>query len=163
MQVRPAVADDAAAIAEIYGQGIAEREATFRTSPPGAAEMRELVEHGGRAVFLVAEREGHVDGWVRLVPYSPVAAYQGVGEYALYVRREARRQGVGRTLLLALGERARRDGYWKVVGRLFTRNAGSIALARECGFRDVGVHVRHGRLDGEWHDVLVNEWLLDEP
>jgi phosphinothricin acetyltransferase len=28
------------------------------------------------------------------------------------------------------------------------------------GFRDVGLHHRHGRLDGEWRDVLVVERLL---
>jgi phosphinothricin acetyltransferase len=28
------------------------------------------------------------------------------------------------------------------------------------GWREVGVHVRHGRLDGEWKDVVVVERLL---
>jgi phosphinothricin acetyltransferase len=37
-----------------------------------------------------------------------------------------------------------------------------LALARHCGFRAVGVHERHGRLDGEWKDLLVVERLLGE-
>ena len=38
----------------------------------------------------------------------------------------------------------------------------SIALVKSCGWREVGVHRRHGRLDGEWKDVLVVERLLGD-
>ena len=55
---------------------------------------------------------------------------------------------------------AARLGYWKLIAKLFTDNRPSIALGRACGFRDVGVHLRHGRLDGRWRDVLVTERLL---
>jgi phosphinothricin acetyltransferase len=41
-------------------------------------------------------------------------------------------------------------------------NEASLALARRCGFRDVGIHQPHGRLDGEWRDVLVVERLLGD-
>jgi len=33
---------------------------------------------------------------------------------------------------------------------------------RRCGFREVGVHRRHGRLDEGWKDVLVVERLLGD-
>ena len=57
---------------------------------------------------------------------------------------------------------AEERGTWKVIGLLFTTNAPSIALAHRLGFRDVGVYERHGRLDGEWRDVLLLERLLGE-
>ena len=75
---------------------------------------------------------------------------------------EARGQGLGTTLLTALVDAATAAGLGKLIGRLFTSNAASLALARRCGLRDVGVHHRHGRLDGEWRDVLVVERLLGE-
>lgn len=161
MNVRAAATADAQAIAEIYAQGIDDRVATFRTSHPPVEQVASWIEETGREPFLVAEHDGRVEGWVKLSHYSPMPAYEGVGEYALYVRREARRRGVGRALLIALGEAAVQAGYRKVVGKLFTTNEASIELARSMGFRDVGVHVRHGRLEGEWRDVLVNEWLLE--
>jgi phosphinothricin acetyltransferase len=49
-----------------------------------------------------------------------------------------------------------------VIGKLFTSNDASIALAHRCGFSDVGVHRRHARLDGRWKDVLVVEQLLGD-
>lgn len=42
-------------------------------------------------------------------------------------------------------------------------NIASIKLCERCGFTSVGVHRRHGRLDGEWRDVLVVERLLPTP
>lgn len=116
---------------------------------------------GRRFPVLVHERDGAVTGWVRVVPYSPAEFYFGVGEYVLYVDRAIRRQGVGRALLEAACRDAARLGYWKLVGKLFADNAPSIGVARACGFREVGVHVRHGTLDGEWRDVLVVERELD--
>ena len=35
-----------------------------------------------------------------------------------------------------------------------------VTLARRCAFREVGVYERHGRLDGEWKDLLIVERLL---
>jgi L-amino acid N-acyltransferase YncA len=62
----------------------------------------------------------------------------------------------------AVAEAATERGYYKLVGKIFTSNAPSIALVEACGWREVGVHHRHGRLDGEWKDVLVVERLLGD-
>ena len=51
-------------------------------------------------------------------------------------------------------------GYWKIVGLLFPTNAASLGLIRACDFREVGLHQRHGQLDGRWRDVMVVELLL---
>ena len=159
LTTRPAEADDAAAMAAVYREGIEDRVATFQTRPASEAEMAALA--ASEAPVLVAERDGAVVGWARVGPYSdPHDYYAGVGEATLYVARGARGAGVGRELLLALEPAAASAGYHKLVGKIFTSNAASIALVRACGWLDVGVHRRHGRLDGEWKDVLVVEKLL---
>jgi RimJ/RimL family protein N-acetyltransferase len=45
---------------------------------------------------------------------------------------------------------------------LFADNTASRRLVARHGFREVGVHLRHGRIVGEWRDVLVVERLLGE-
>ncbi len=146
-------------MAAIYREGIEDRVATFETRPATEAEMAALAESATPVV--VAERDGTVVGWARVGPYSdPHDYYAGVGEATLYVARGARGAGVGRELLPALEPVAAEAGYHKLVGKIFTTNAASIALVRACGWLDVGVHRRHGRLDGEWKDVLVVEKLL---
>jgi phosphinothricin acetyltransferase len=62
----------------------------------------------------------------------------------------------------AVASAAQERGYYKLVGKIFTSNAPSLALVANCGWREVGVHRRHGRLDGEWKDVVVVERLLGD-
>jgi len=157
MTTRPAEPRDAPAIAAIYGQGIEEREATFETEPPEADACAAWI---GGPLTLVAEIDGAVAGFARVFAYSDRCVYDGVGEYTIYLDRAARGRGVGRALLDALIAAAEAEGFYKLVGKLMADNAASIALARRCGFREVGVHVRHGRLDGVWRDVLVVERLI---
>jgi L-amino acid N-acyltransferase YncA len=161
MIVRPARPEDAAAVAGIYNEGIEDRVATFETDPRAAADMAARIGDP-RQPLLVAERDGEVVGWASVARFRDRCVYAGVGEYTVYVARAARGGGVGRALLEALVPAAEDAAYHKLVGQLFTSNAGSIALARSCGFREVGVHLRHGRLDGDWRDVLVVERLLGE-
>ena len=109
----------------------------------------------------MAEADGQVVAWAAVLSYSDQAPYyQGVGEATMYVERSARRSGVGSSLLEELGRQAEQHGRYKLIGKIFTSNQPSIELIKSLGYREVGVHLRHGRLDGEWKDVLVVERLL---
>jgi phosphinothricin acetyltransferase len=158
--IRHAVAPDAETVAAIYNQGIAERSSTFETEPRAAADIDAWLAAGERLPLLVADEQGRVLGWARILAYSDRAAYAGVGEVSVYVDAAARGRGLGRALLGALERRAVDLGYWKLVGKLFTENAASAGLVKSCGWREVGLHLRHGRLDGEWRDVLLVERVL---
>ena len=159
--IRPAAPTDAIEMARIYNDGVAERVATFETRTKSAGELAELIEGG--ALVLVAERDGEVVAFVKVGPYDDASHYYaGIGEATLYVDRDARRSGAGRALMEAVADAAERRGYYKLVGKIFTSNTPSIALVKACGWREVGVHRRHGRLEGEWKDVLVVERLLGD-
>jgi phosphinothricin acetyltransferase len=157
--IRPATGSDAEAIARIYNQGIDERSSTFETEPRTAADVTNWLASADRLPVLVAD-DGQVTGWARVLAYSDRAAYSGVGEVSVYVDAAARGRGLGRALLEALEQRARELEYWKLVGKLFTDNAASAALVERCGWRTVGLHLKHGRLDGEWRDVKLVERVL---
>lgn len=101
-------------------------------------------------------------GWAASYPYSPRPVYATVAEYSVYVAPEAAGRGVGRALLSALEERAEQGGLHKLTSRIFPENTASLALARSLGFREVGLHRRHARLDGVWRDVVTVEVLLGE-
>jgi phosphinothricin acetyltransferase len=155
-QARPA---DAERIAGIYNQAIEERTATFQTKAQRPAEIATGIERG--ELWLVAEHQDTVAGWARIGPYDAHDYYANIGEATVYVERAARQRGAGRALLNALAREGQRRGYHKLVGKIFTSNRPSTALVRSCGWCEVGVHRRHGRLAGEWKDVLVVERLLD--
>jgi len=161
--VRVARAADAEAVAEIYNQGIAERGATFETAPRTAADLRARIEQApDRFPVIVAEDAGSVVGWASIGSYRERPCYAGVGEFSVYIHRDARGRGVGRALLDRLVDEARARGYWKLLSRVFPANTASLGLCRALGFREVGTYEKHGRLDGRWLDVVIVERLIPE-
>ena len=161
--VRAATADDAAAIAHIYNQGIEERVATFETEPRTTEQMTAwLAERAGRHPVVVVERAGAVVAWAAASLYRSRPCYAGVAEFSVYVDRAARGSGAGRVALGALIEECEAMGFWKLVSRVFPENAASRALCRALGFREVGTYRRHARLDGVWRDTVIVERLLGE-
>ena len=161
VRIRAARKDDAPRLAEIFNQGIEDRVATFQTARQDAAALASVI--AGERPVVVGELDGEIAGWAKVGAYDDDHDYYaGVGEATLYVAREARRLGLGKSLLEALARKAESRGFHKLIGKIFTSNEASIALVRECGWREVGVHLRHGRLDGEWKDVLVVERLLGD-
>jgi phosphinothricin acetyltransferase len=153
---------DAAAIAAIYNEGIADRVATFETESRTAAQIaQQLADKGERFPTVVAERGGRVVAWAGAGAYRSRPAYAGVAEHSVYVARAARGTGAGRAALEALCRAYAERGFWKIVSRIFPENTASLALHERCGFRVVGVYRRHGRLDGEWRDCVIVEKLLD--
>jgi L-amino acid N-acyltransferase YncA len=157
--VRDAVRADAEAICAIYNAAIAERKSTFEMEPRRAEDLEGRIDTK-RFPLLAAEIADNVIGWAGLSSYSDRPCYSGIGEASVYVASAARGQGVGTALAEALATEAERNDFHKLLGKLFTDNVASIRLVGRCGFSSVGVHRRHGRLDGKWRDVLVVERLL---
>jgi L-amino acid N-acyltransferase YncA len=161
LNARPAELGDAAAIAEIYNQGIEDGTATFETEPRTADAVGELLgTRTGRYPAVVVEDGNRVLGFAWTSEYRPRAAYAGVAEFAIYVARTAHGQGVGRLALKALMTEAELRGFWKLVSRIFPENVASRRLCAALGFREVGVYRRHGQLNGRWMDCVIVERLL---
>ena len=164
MTTRLATEADAAAIAAIYNEGIADRVATFETEPRTAAQLAtQIRDKGDRHPTVVVERDGAVVAWASAGAYRSRPAYAGVAEHSVYVARAARGTGAGRVALDALCRAYAARGFWKLVSRIFPENVASLALHEKCGFREVGVYRRHGKLEGAWRDCVIVERMLDEP
>jgi L-amino acid N-acyltransferase YncA len=161
VEIRAATIADAAAIAALYNQGIAERQATFETRLRDPEEIAAWFEPD--LPFLVAEIGGQVVGFARVSPYADRCVYAGVGEHGVYVDTAVRGHGLGRRLLEALARAAEERGLYKLTSRVFTTNAPSLAAHRAAGFEEVGVQRHHGRLNGEWKDCVLVERLLGDP
>ncbi len=165
--VRVARLDDAAAIAEIYNQGIRGRGATFETEERTPEERaRWLAAHEAHHPCLVAviasgsAANELVVGWASTGEYRSRDCYRGIAEFSVYVHQDWRGKGIGRALLGALIPAAEAVGLWKLVSRIFPENTGSRALCARAGFREVGVYERHAQLDGIWKDCVIVERLL---
>ena len=158
MHARHARPEDAADMARIYNQGIADGTATFETRPRIASDIHTWFD--GAHPLLVVEEEGAVVAFAATFPYRPRACYAGIAEASVYVDRAFRRRGAGRMALESLIAAAAAAGFWKLVSRIFVENTASRRMVAALGFREVGIYVKHGQLDGVWRDVTIVEKLL---
>jgi L-amino acid N-acyltransferase YncA len=161
LRTRAATLADTDAIAAIYNEGIADRVATFETEPRSAAQIAEWLTGGQLVIVADTEETGPV-AFAASFPYSARPCYAGIGEFSVYVRRDYRGHGAGRAVLTALIEAANVAGMHKLTSRVFPENIASRALLKRLGFAEIGIHRRHGKLDGLWRDCVIVERLLDE-
>ncbi len=156
------------AVREIYREGIATGNATFETELPSWEKWDSSHRKNCRLIALEPRDESvpevlvpldgaRVLGWAALSPVSGRLVYAGIAEVSVYVAGAARGRGVGRALLQALVLESEANGIWTLQAGIFPENSASIALHRFCGFREVGVRRRIGKLRDTWRDVTLME------
>jgi L-amino acid N-acyltransferase YncA len=161
LELRDARPGDAEAIAGIHDEAVLAGNSTFRSEPRPVAQVEAVLRKGDP--FLVALDSAEVVGWAAVGPYEESNPYYaGVGEVAVYVSSAARGRGAGAALLDSIATAALAAGRFKLVAKVFTTNEASLRLFERAGYSRVGTHIRHGRLHGEWKDVVVLEKLLGD-
>jgi L-amino acid N-acyltransferase YncA len=60
-------------------------------------------------------------------------------------------------------ESAGKLAYRKLIGRILVENQDGLRLCRATGWREVGRHSAHTRLDSRLHDVMLMEYLIPAP
>ena len=145
------------AVAAIFAEGIATREATFETEPPDY-DVFDASHHSEHR--LVAVEDGRIVGWTTLAPTSSRDCYAGVAESSVYIAEGARGRGVGRALMEAVIASAEAGGIWTIQAGMFPENTASLTLHERLGFRLVGRFDRIAQLDGVWRDTVLLELRL---
>ncbi|MCR6495601.1 GNAT family N-acetyltransferase [Thermomonas sp. S9] len=128
----PADLDDLALLFDAYRQ--------FYGQPADLARAREWLRSRlrlGEAVALLARRDGAAVGFAQLYPiFSSVRTARLWVLNDLYVAADARRSGVGRTLLDSAAAFARSDGAAGIALETARDNAAARALYRAAGWRE---------------------------
>jgi L-amino acid N-acyltransferase YncA len=161
--VRAAAPRDAAAVAEIYNEGIRGRTATFETTERAPDDILDWFNPSYPFLVAVCAEPATSDtvcGWVRASKYRDRDCYAGIGEFSVYVAGHARGKRIGDALMAAFVPACESAGLWKLVSRIFPENIASRALCARHGFREVGTYEKHAQLDGVWRDVVIVERSL---
>jgi len=142
-------------VSAIFRAGIDTGIATFASQVPSW----EAWDQGHiKACRLVARQGEDVIGWAALSQTSQRKHYAGVAELSIYIAAYSKGLGVGTALLNALIEASEQEGYWTLWAGIMSENIASRGLHKKCGFREVGIRERLGRMeDGTWHDVVLME------
>jgi L-amino acid N-acyltransferase YncA len=141
-------------VRSIYLEGIATGDATFETDAPPWENWNATHLPSCR---LVARAGDTVRGWAALSPVSSRCVYGGVAEVSIYIGQRYRGMGLGRALLMALIAESEKNGLWTLQAGIFPENRASIDLHQRCGFREVGLRERIGKMDGRWRDTVLLE------
>lgn len=155
-------------------QGAAPRVAAVRATEadraaPGAGRAQGCRGLGGPTD---AAQQGAVSGPGRAEslmafgsygPFRGFAAYKYTVECSVYVRRDCRRRGLGRRILVRLVQSARESGFKTLVAAITADNQASLSLHQSCGFESCGVLRQAGFKFGRWMDLALYQRVLDGP
>lgn len=164
IMVRRAIIEDVPAITEIFNQGIEDGVATLETRTQKESDILSWMENRDpRYMILVAEDEtGKVCGYVSLNKFNFKSAYTGVADLSIYIGKNCRGQGIGQILLDKLAEEAKKEGFYKLVLNVISKNTKALKFYEKLGYSLVGVYKDQGMLKGEWVDAIIMEKFLIE-
>ena len=163
LNIRPARADDAAALREIFNDAVEDGLATFDSELRTIEDQKRfiaLAEREARRPLFVAELRNLVCGILSIEPHEQHLHGGEVGEVTVFVRRSFRSYGIGRQLMRVAQTEAARLGYRKLVGRVLSDNEESLRLCKVSGWRVVGVQEQHARHGNRLRDVTMVEYVL---
>ncbi|HXM55517.1 MAG TPA: GNAT family N-acetyltransferase [Candidatus Dormibacteraeota bacterium] len=159
--IRPATYDDMRAVVGIYNWAINQTFATIDSEPLSAEEAEEWwhAHARERTTMLVAEEDGDVIGWARLLPWRQ-RGFEIV-EDLVYVDPLYHKHGVGRELLSQLIEAARSSGCRTIVASVAADNAAGLRLHQNLGFEVVGTLKHAAYKFSRWMDITLVQRSLD--
>lgn len=153
--IRDATHADMPAIVGIYNWAVNQTFATIDSEPLSEEEAAAWwASHTRqRAITLVAEEDGDVIGWARLLPWRQ-RGFEVV-EDLVYVDPVYQRSGVGRELLARLIEAARATDCRTIVASVAADNQAGLRLHQGLGFGVVGTLKDAAYKFGRWMDITL--------
>ena len=158
--VRPADPGDAQGLKELGEEVAAEPEGWLATTDGwrSAADerryLRAIRRYPHAAVFVAEAEDGTVVGRLSIARDQHPAS-RHVADLGLMVAQSHRRQGVGRALLRAAVDWARKQDVQKLELHVFPHNEAAIALYEQFGFVREGYRRRHYRRGDDFVDAIL--------
>jgi phosphinothricin acetyltransferase len=151
MAIRPARDDDFEALTAITNHYITTTSIHFAHEPLAVAELRALCKP--RFPWLVTEVDDVVLGYAKAGTWRERKAYDWTVETGIYIAPEARGQGLGKPLYIALLDELTARGFHSVVAGITLPNDPSVKMHEQLGFTACGVIEEAGWKMGAWHAV----------
>lgn len=170
VKLRVATLSDAAELLKIYAPYVTDTAITFEYDVPTLEDFKGRIAHTlEKYPYFVAELNGEIVGYAYASAFHPRAAYGWAAETSIYVRRDMKRMGLGRTLYDALETALKAQGVLNlnaciacpdVDDEYLTRN--SISFHAHLGYSMVGEFHNCGYKFGRWYNMVWMEKMLGE-
>ncbi|WP_413504426.1 N-acetyltransferase family protein [Serratia grimesii] len=165
MLIRNATITDSAGIAAIYNDAVLNTTAIWNELSVDAANREAWMaerQAAGYPVLVAVNEAGEVMGYASFGDWRAWDGYRHTVEHSVYVRKDCRGGGVGKTLLIALIEQARAIGKHVMVAGIESGNHASVQLHTNLGFEMVGRMSEVGAKFGKWLDLTFLQLKLDD-
>lgn len=155
MDIRSATLHDAEAVAAIYAPIVRDTTISFEWEPPTTEDFRARIAKAlAKYAWLVAvNARSEVAGFVYAGAHRDPPSYQWSVNTSVFIREDARGQGVGKALYAELFRRLVVRGYYRAFAGVALPNPASVALHESMGYTPIGVYEKVGFKFGAWRDV----------
>ena len=162
MLIRTAHPADLPALLAIYNDEVENGVATFDTEPQTLEARRVWFDaHNvdNHPLLTAVADDGTIAGYASLSTFCAKKAYSPTVELSIYVNRALRGHGVGKALMTAIIDAAKKDDRThRIISIITTENKASESLHQKFGFREVGILTEVGFKFGR--ALSVGYWEL---
>ena len=161
---------DAERLLEIYDYYVKNTAITFEYTTPTIEEFRGRIEKTMQKYpYLVAEKDGVIAGYAYAGAFVGRAAYDWSCETSIYLDKNARKCGIGKTLYAALEKELKKMGILNMYACIgypdnedeyLTKN--SAEFHSHIGFVQVGEFHKCGYKFGRWYNMIWMEKIIGE-
>ena len=171
VRIEKALPDDAAELLNIYGPYVTDTSVSFEHVIPSVEEFEHRIRNiSSKYPYIKAVDEaGNILGYAYAGAFKGRRAYDWAVETTIYIRKDKRRSGVGRSLYEAL-EKSLLDmgilnlneciAYAEVEDEYLTND--SMRFHEKLGYNLVGTFHKCGYKFNKWYDMIWMEKIIGE-
>ncbi|WP_283747111.1 GNAT family N-acetyltransferase [Bacillus cereus] len=163
--IREATKKDLTYILDIYNDAILNSTAVYAyksvTLEDRQSWYEQKIDEG--YPILVCEQDEKVVGFATFGPFRAWPAYKYSIEHSIYVDKEYRKNGIGKSLMKELLAIAQEREYMTLIAGIDAENEKSIALHQNYGFVHAGTIKKAGYKFNRWLDLAFYQLELNGP
>ncbi|TCM68731.1 phosphinothricin acetyltransferase [Acinetobacter calcoaceticus] len=165
-EIRSATTSDLPQIIAIMNQEILHGTANWRDEIRSLAQYSDWFESLQQNNFplLVAVVSGtdHIAAFADYDRFREIQGYRHTVEHSVFVHPDYARQGLGKSLMLALIQSAKTQHIHVMVAAIDLENTASIYLHQQLGFKQTGLMPQVGKKFGQWRDLVLMQLNFDQ-
>ncbi len=156
-EIMPAVATNAAQIAEFWNPIIRDTHVTFATTEKSIDDLVAMID--GRP-FFVAKDGDQILGFATYGQFRSGNGYAYAMEHTIIMAPTARGRGVGRALMEVIENHARDARVHTMIAAVSAENSDGIGFHARLGYKDVARIPEVGRKFDMWLELVIMQKIL---
>jgi L-amino acid N-acyltransferase YncA len=163
IKIRPYQIEDTQAILEIINYNILHSTALYDYKIRTFEQQKNILEEKINKAFpvIVAEIEGELAGFGMYGEFRFREAYKYTVEHSVYVSNDFQGKGIGKLLLEALIQLAKKQKHHTMIAVIDAENQSSVEFHEKFGFKTVGIIKESGYKFDRWLDSVFMQLILE--